>query len=453
MEHWRRLVRRALDGRDPADLGFRVRGDIAVEALYERWPDGARFLGREARPWTVVQIVDDEDPDAANRQALADLNGGATGLSLRFAGAPSAPASGLPPEAAALRIALESVDLAKVHVRLEPHASAVEAASWLESIARETGVAPELASIAFGLDPIAAIARHGNGAGLDASEYGACVRTLSAAGYRGPLAEIDGRIYHEAGATEAQELAAMLAAAAWWLRILDEAGVAPAAALPLIGASLALDHTQFLSIAKQRALRLLWRRLQELCGTSGEPLHVHAETGRRMLNRADPSTNILRTTLAAFAAGAGGAQTITVQPHTAALGRADSGARALARNIQLLLIEEAHLHRVSDPGGGSGAIEALTSALAESAWVEFQRIESEGGIVASLGTGAFQARIAEARAELMEEVAGGKLPLVGATVYLPDGTATSAARDRNGEAVSDFGLASTRLEQLAEAAP
>jgi methylmalonyl-CoA mutase len=170
-----------------------------------------------------------------------------------------------------------------------------------------------------------------------------------------------------------------------------------------------------------------------------------------MLTRADPHTNLLRSTIAAFAAGTGGADSVTVLPHTVALGPADAEARALARNIQHLLIDEANVHRVADPAAGSGAVEALTEELAERAWAEFQAIEHEGGIVASLLAGAFQSRIANARAALVGEVRSGAAPLIGATVYR-EPQAGSADAPHPAETLAVRGLAPIRLEALPGAA-
>jgi methylmalonyl-CoA mutase len=451
MPDWRRLVGNAGDGRDLSALSSRTRDGIVVEPLYERPRDAKPVAGRGPRQWSVVQIVDAPDPHEANAEALADLDGGATGLSLRFAGAASAAGAGLPAKAGTIRVALADIDLAAIHLRLEPHAEGLTIARWLSAIAAESGTAPELSDISFGLDPVAVVVAGGEAA-PDPRRFRACLRELSARGFRGPFALLDGRCYHEAGATEAQELGGILAAAVWWLHALDDADVAPADGATLFGASVAVDCEQFLSIAKLRALRLVWARLLELCEAPQALLAVHAETSRRMLTRGDPTTNLLRATLAAFAAGAGGADATTVLPHTAALGLADRNARALARNIQHLLIHEAHLHRVADPGAGSGAIEALTAALAERAWSEFQAIEREGGIVASLGAGAFRARIAEARAALRKEVAAGDRPLVGATVYpAPGGTVAEVLAGQD-TVLSETGLAPVRLEELAEVA-
>ena len=70
-------------------------------------------------------------------------------------------------------------------------------------------------------------------------------------------------------------------------------------------------------------------------------------------------------------------------PFTSALGLPDAFARRLARNAQLILLEEANLWRVTDPAAGSGAFEALTEGVAERAWTLFQEIEREGGVVES----------------------------------------------------------------------
>src|SRR5439155_4011985 len=102
----------------------------------------------------------------------------------------------------------------------------------------------------------------------------------------------------------------------------------------------------------------------------------------------DPWVNMLRTTVAAFSAGAGGADTVLVHPFDVAIaggfpGTAASFARRIARNTQLLLLEESHIGRVLDPAGGSWFVEDLTKALAEQAWKHFQDIESRGGFEAA----------------------------------------------------------------------
>lgn len=448
MEDWRKLVETALKGRDPATLSTRTRDGIVVAPLYPRNPNARPQPARGGRPWSIIQTIDDPDPDRANAQALADMEGGATGLSLRFAGSPSAAGFGVPATAEALAAVLDGIDLAKTQLRLEPHADGLQSAAWVEGLIAKSGIAPELTQIAFGLDPVATLT---GDAAPDAKEFAACFETLSTARFRGPLATLNARPYHEAGASEAQELGGVLGAAAWWLRTLADAEVPAADALPLLGAAISVDGHVLLSIAKLRALRPLWARLQEICDAPATPLAMHAETSRRMLTRADAPTNLLRNTVAAFAGAVGGADSITVLAHTSALGPADKSARALARNIHHLLIEESHLYLVGDPAAGSGALEALTDALCKNAWAEFQAIEREGGIVESLRAGAFQARIAKARAALVANVASGAVPLVGATIH-PSAESMPTSAEPVAQPIALAGLAPLSLEAAAKAA-
>lgn len=450
-EEWTRLVEKLLGESDFSTLQSRTRDDIVIEPLYPARSDVPPLHGRGARSWTIDQIVDDPDPEQANLQALADVAGGAAGLALRFAGAASAVGLGLPVTEEALRTTLDGVDLAAVGVRIDAHPRVLESADWLQQLVARQGVAPELADISWGLDP-AALATAGGRSETAPETLARLFSELHVAGFRGALAEIDTRAFHEAGGSEALELAAFLAGATCWLRALSDAGIAAEIALSCFGATFAVDRDQFLSIAKLRAARLLWRRLAELCGAPAARLRIHAETSRRMMTRADPHSNLLRTTIAAFAAGVGAADSLTILPFTAALGLADRSARALARNIQHLLMQEAHLHRAADPAAGSGLVEALTEQLAEKAWAGFQAIEREGGILGSLRKGALQKRIATAREGLRAELAGGAAPLVGATVFRQADALAADCGGAAGVPEPVHGLAPVRLEALAQVA-
>ena len=83
----------------------------------------------------------------------------------------------------------------------------------------------------------------------------------------------------------------------------------------------------------------------------------HAVTSRPMMSKYDPWVNMLRTTVAGFAAGVGGAEAVTVLSFDSTLGVPDAFGRRIARNTSSLLISESHLARVADPAGGSYAVE------------------------------------------------------------------------------------------------
>ena len=229
----------------------------------------------------------------------------------------------------------------------------------------------------------------------------------------------DGRPYHEAGASEAQELAAMLATLVAYLRACEAAGLAPSDALGRIAVGLAADADLFPTVAKLRAARRLVARAAEACGAgaAAETVELTATTSERMMARRDPWVNMLRTTAACAAAAFGGADAITVLPFTWALGKPDAFARRIARNTHLVLQEESSAARVIDPAHGSWYVEKLSDELAHKSWALFQEIEGKGGMIAALESGFIQgeiARVAEARAK---DIANGRLALTGVSAF------------------------------------
>ena len=213
------------------------------------------------------------------------------------------------------------------------------------------------------------------------------------------MLEADARPFHHAGATAAQELGFALSVAVSHLRMAEEARQPAGNIAPSIGFVLCVDQDFAITIAKLRSIRLLWSRVLETCGAKlALPVKLHVETSWRMMSAHDPENNILRNTIALCAAAFGGASSISVLPHTVANGLPDPSARRIARLMQLVARDESHLGQVMDVAAGSGAIEALTHALCEAAWAEFQKIESAGGSLPSLASGALQAQVAASRA-------------------------------------------------------
>ena len=242
-------------------------------------------------------------------------------------------------------------------------------------------------------------------------------------GYDGGVRAItvDGPAFHNLGASASWELAGVIAAAVGYLRLLGDGGVAAGDALRQISFRFAADDDQFMTIAKLRAARLLWARVAEVVGEpDAGAARLHAVTSLPMMAQRDPWVNMLRTTLAAFSAGVGGADTVQVHPFDIAIpggfpGTAQSFGRRIARNTQLLLLEESHIGRVFDPAGGSWFVEDLTEALAEQAWKHFQDVESRGGFEAALDYVVGQ--IAEVADRRSEDIAHRRTALTGVNEY------------------------------------
>ena len=384
-ERWAARVRQVLKDRPFAELKSLTVDGIAIEPLY---PPSDR-PGLETRPagqrWAIMQRVDHTEAASANTLALADLANGATGVALVVEGAPSARGFGLKDhDVRGIGLALRDAALHAIHIRLEAGRHAVAAADALAEIIAKRSIAPERARVSFGIDPIGTAAAMGQ-IEENAFDFAGAAQRL-AADFMGPILEADGRPYHDRGGSEAQELGAALATAVSYLRALEDR-IDERRLVRAVGMTLAADADIFLTIAKFRAARLLWAQVLEACGAAGAPLSLHGEASWGMMTARDPHVNILRNAAAAAAAGLGGANSFCALPFSLTTGLPDEFARRIARNMQIILMEEAWLHHVGDPAAGSGYADFLVEALAERAWRFFQEIEKRGGMSAALTSG------------------------------------------------------------------
>ena len=421
-DDWRKLVDGVLKGAPFEKLVGKTSDGLKIDPIYPRARGVVPVAGRPAAaPWQIMQRIDHPDAAMANAQALHDLANGATGLTLVFAGANGAHGFGLEPTAEAVAKVLDGVFVdAGIGIELQVGPQSRMAAIHVAEYVKRKGLDPAACDIRFGLDPIGACAVWGSSpyawSEIVPAMTGA-VKGLAAMGFKGPFAVADGRVIHDAGGSEVQELAFVLASGVAYLRALEGAGVALEDAQSMVYARLSADADEFLTLAKFRALRLLWARIEQACGLTPKPIFIAAETAWRMLTQRDPYVNMLRATIATFSAGLGGANAITVLPHTLALGLPDPFARRVARNTQLVLLEESNLAKVSDPAAGSGGIESLTQQLCEAAWTLFQEIEKAGGVFASLEQSLIQRKVAATRAVREQNIARRKEVLTGATEF------------------------------------
>ena len=404
---WRSAVAAVLaksSRRDPADLppdperlldsptyeGFAIRplytslDGLPEQALPGQWPyvRGGDALRDVKSGWKVAEefpIVTGTAVDVVNGAVLLSLTEGVSALVLRVG------ESGVP--AAQLDRLLQGVFVDLVPVVLDAGTDYAAAADAVLAVLGDLDADQRSRlSVDLGADPLTApLSTRPAPSVADVVAVAAKVT-----GFNGGVRAItvDGPAFHGLGANASWELAGSVAAGVAYLRALAEAGIGVTDALRQISFRFAADDDQFLTIAKLRAARRLWARVAEVVG---EPdlgaARVHAVTSLPMMAQRDPWVNMLRTTVAAFAAGVGGADTVQVHPFDVAIpggfpGTAASFARRIARNTQLLLLEESHIGRVLDPAGGSWFVEDLTKALAEEAWKHFQDIESRGGFEA-----------------------------------------------------------------------
>ncbi|KAA1178074.1 methylmalonyl-CoA mutase [Rhizobium tropici] len=431
---WLKLVERALKGQDFREtLVSRTDDGIAIEPLYERRTDGTPLSRQRAdMPWTVTQRMDDPSTERALAQLEDDLANGATGICLVSKTSASAFGTGMDAQAPTFSETLTATSSRTATLRLDGFSSGI-AKAVATSIANDA-----IQRLHLGLDAFLSAGNFSNF--ISDIKYFIELRLACT------IINADGRVVHNAGGTEAQELAVMAASLVGHLRLLEQAGLSPEAALRATSLCLSADQNQFTTMAKTRAARLIFARIAEASGVPNpQPAHLLAETSYRMLTHRDPETNILRNTIAVFSAGVGGADEILVLPHSLTHGIPDPLARRLARNTQTVLMAESHLDHVVDPAAGAGGIEALTNTLAERAWDIFTEIESKGGLAKVIASGELAAMIAEARANRIAK------PIVGTTLFAMKTERPVVVLGALGPVAGGMGLMPVRLDEGVEA--
>jgi methylmalonyl-CoA mutase len=414
-EQWRELVAAVLaksgaTGDPEAELTSRTYDGIAIKPLYTAAdvPAGVALPTTVRSAWDVRQRYLDPDPVATNAAILSDLTNGATSLWLGVGD------GGVPVASLAAALAGVYLDLAPIVLDAGPQTR--EAASALLAIAADRNVAATELTGSLGADPIGRHARTGDE--VDLGLLGE-LAVLVQGSPRLRVATVDGTIHHDAGGSDSDELAIITSIGVAYLRALTESGASVDDALAALEFRIAVSADQFLSIAKLRAARQMWARVAELSGAGPDAReqHQHAVTSAAMMTQRDPWVNMLRTTIACFAAAVGGADAITVAPFDAALGLSDAFARRIARNTSSVLHDESSLARVTDAAGGSWYVESLTDDLARVAWDKFTALEKGGGALAALDSGAIAELIAVARAARADDIAHRRAPITGVSEY------------------------------------
>lgn len=366
--------------------------------------------------WHVcARYGDGADASMANRQILDDLANGVTSIWLTIGDGITATDTAT---------ALDGVLLDLAPLRLDAGAGFVVAASALLDHAAAATVEDRAAvRLSLGADPWTVRIR--TGSPVDGATLDDAVRLAQSASDRPERIRtftVDGTVFHDAGASDADEVGASIAAGGAYLRAMLDAGLDPATALGAIEFRYAVTDDQFAGIAKLRAARTAWARVAEVAGVDDAGSAIHAVTSAAMMTQRDPWVNLLRTTLAAFAAGVGGAGEVTVRPLDDALASSAPGvserfAARIARNTQLLLLEESNVGRVADPAGGSWYAERRTQELAEHAWQLFQELERAGGFGAALESGQLADRIAATREARRQDIAHRRTGVTGVSEF------------------------------------
>jgi len=397
---WRALVEKGLRGAEFEALVKNTEDGIARGPLMMAadLPKSLVALGRadmpllEGRVWHIAAPVRDPDLAHANQQLLDDLKGGASAVRIE-------PSVNLKDRNDLKRL-LEGVYTDLVPIQFAPNAENAAKLDMALSIKDLRS-----AHLQIGLNPI-------DDAETLEVALSDCPKTWS-------FMTLAPATLHEKGGTDVQELAVLAGSLAEAMRRYGVEITSQHMAIEL-----SADRDAHLTIAKFRAARRLILRIAEAFGGDGSVIPLQAVSSLRMMQMTDAWTNLLRIMSAGFGAIIGGADVITTRPFTDSLGKATPFAHRIARNMQLLMMEESHLGQVSDAAHGSYWHEVMTEELAQAAWTKFQEIEAMGGIEAYRDSDAFKSELEAAKAAR----ARNNDPILGVTLHPAEGVKAPEVR-------------------------
>lgn len=380
LDVWKKLIKTTYDGVEVRPLYTRA-DDLAEVPAPGQFPftRGARLRDADNAGWGVRETFGraGSGPAAKVNEALLDaLTNGTSAVRVDLR-------NGL--TAADLPALLKGVYLDLAPIAIEAGDRVAEAADALFALVDDADLKdPAAVDIELSAAPLTSKYTGAPEVPLDAAVKMAVANAKRPGSVRTLL--VDGVAFANMGATDSQEIGYALAVGVAYLRALTEAGLSVEEALDQISFRYSATDDQFNTIAKFRAARTLWARVAQVAGAAEHgSAPNHAVTAPVMFSQRDPWVNMLRVTVAAFAAGVGGATTVEVLPFDNAIHGGQPGvsrtfAARIARNTNLLLLEESHLGFVADPAGGSYYVEELTDEIADRAWKIFTDVESQGGI-------------------------------------------------------------------------
>ncbi len=441
---WRALAEKELQGQPLTRLTTRSAEGVGIEPLYSA--ESTALPGRDlllARAgWAVCPEYRQTQVVAAAAAIAEDLGRGAQAVWIELDERLAAGVAGAPPPAGRHGVVLRRAEELRLLLAAVGADTPVTLAVGAAGAAISAGLAGGRMRGTIGCDPLGALARRG-ALGWSIEHALRDMLQVTTEALRGATglrtALVDVGAYHEAGATAADQIAALLATGTAYLRVMVAGGIAVDVAAGQIGFAAAVGRDLFLEIAKLRAMRLVWARVVAACGggVAAQRMHLHVRGSWRERTTVDPWVGLLRGTGETFAAAVGGADTIATTAMDAAFGEPGELGRRMSVNTQVVLAEESHLGRVADPAGGSGYVEALTDQLARVAWGRFQAIERAGGMAAALAAGLVQGWAAEAAKVQAQAVASVRVPIVGVSRFAAAqerGTGASVVTDVLGDA-------------------
>ena len=440
---WEEKIREDLKGADyDKTLAWQTLDGFRVEPYYRLEDlDGLEYLKSgpgqfpnlptvktEKNDWLIRQDLIVRNYESSNRKALESISKGATsiGFDLREMGKP---------EFSDIQVLLNDFPLGEVPVNFMLSAHFSELLSFLYEAVFLSGTDPGRVKGSISLDPIGMLAANGSFSRdmyTDLNELRKCVDFAREKLPNFFVVHVGGDLFHDAGGSITQELAFALSLGNDYLVQLTSMGLEANKIIPFIQFQFSAATSYFMVIAKLRAARHLWSKITEayLSGPdTAASMFIHTTSSSWIQTVYDPNVNMLRATTSAMAAIIGGTDSLQVSPFDEAFRQPGPLSERIARNTQIILMEEAYLDKVIDPSAGSYYIENLTDSLIEKAWEIFLTIEEKGGFHKSLVEGYIQKSIGEMVEVRRERVANRRDVLLGTNQYPNFGEKMSGEMD------------------------
>jgi methylmalonyl-CoA mutase len=366
----------------------------------------------EPNGWIICQdIFVGDDPERAHKRIQLALNGGAQAIRILLEESPV-------PSPVELEKILEDVHPGETPLYFHGCIAADKLYESLCSYASVQGVDPSLLTGSLGAHPLGKMAETGIPI-ASMENIGKLVKKVKKKSPQLKVIEVQGALIQNAGSTLVEELAFSLAMASDYLDMLTSSGIDPVIAQDSMQLLLSTGPNYFMEIAKLRAARFLWAKISEAYGIAQtrRKMFIHSISSEWDKTFYDPYVNMLRGTSEAMSSILGGADMVSVLPFDHPYGSGSRFSDRIARNVQLILREEAHFDLVTNPASGSYYIEILTDSVAEKAWELFCEVESMGGFRKAFESGWIQERVLASRKIKEERYASGKGPILGTNIF------------------------------------
>ena len=362
--------------------------------------------------WTICQnIRPGKDIKEANARIKAALKGGAQAIRIQLMKA-------LLPDVPMLEDLLSGVPLQETELHFSGCLGADSIYTSLCKLASQKGTELSQLKGSLGADPLGKMTETGFPIGsLD--NIGKLVLKVKETSPEMKVIEVNGSLIQNAGSTLVEELAFTMAMASEYMTILTDKEIDPVVAQDALHLNLASGNNYFMGIAKLRAARILWTKIAEAFGIDDAKagIRIHSVSSEWNMTLYDPHVNMLRGTTEAMSSILGGADMVNVLPYDYPKGLASEFSDRIARNVQIILREEAYFDQVADPASGSYYIESLTDSIAEKAWDLFCEVEAMGGFRKAFADGWIQEKVVASRKLKSERASSGKGRILGTNAF------------------------------------